>query len=104
MPDTKQQLNSLTARDRATVLDAIERRLQHDPTVATRNRKRMRRGWTSAWELRVGSLRVYYDVHEAPSALVTVRAIGVKDRNKVRIGGEEVKHAVLQDVEDTGTD
>ncbi len=45
MPDTNRHLNSLTARDRSTVLDAIERKLQNEPSVATRNRKRMRPGW-----------------------------------------------------------
>jgi hypothetical protein len=41
-------------------------------------------------ELRVGKLRVSYEVASEPDPLVTVRAIGIKDRNRVRIGGVEV--------------
>ena len=40
-------------------------------------------------ELRIGHLRVYYDIEEKPEPLVTVLAIGIKNRNRVRIGGEE---------------
>lgn len=43
------------------------------------------------WELRLGQLRVYYEVQEEPDPVVTVLAVGVKERNVVRIGGEEVK-------------
>ncbi len=42
-------------------------------------------------EHRVGKLRVYYDVKEEPEKLVTVLAIGIKDRNRVIIDGEEVE-------------
>lgn len=35
-------------------------------------------------------LRVYYDVVEVPAALVLVQAIGIKVRNRVMIGGEEI--------------
>ena len=38
------------------------------------------------WELRVGSARVYYEAVAEPRALVTIRAIGVKHRERVRIG------------------
>ncbi len=37
-------------------------------------------------ELRTGNLRVYYDVEHEPEAAVYVRAVGVKERNRVRIG------------------
>jgi hypothetical protein len=35
-------------------------------------------------------LRVYYDVTSEPDPLVTVRAVGIKDRNQVMIGGVQV--------------
>ena len=34
---------------------------------------------------------IYYDVKDEPEKLVTVLAIGIKDRNRVIIGGEEVE-------------
>ena len=39
------------------------------------------------WELRVGDLRVYYDVSDSPDPVVLVLAVGVKVHNIVRIGG-----------------
>jgi len=51
----------------------------------------MRPNPIAPWELGIGDLRVYYDIQEDPEKLVTVLAIGVKDRNRIRIGGEEVE-------------
>ena len=45
-------------------------------------------GFIAPWELRVGHLRVYYETSEDPLAVVTVRAIGVKVRSRIRIGVE----------------
>jgi hypothetical protein len=42
------------------------------------------------WELRAGRLRVYDEVREEPEPAVLALAVGVKDRNVVRIGGEEI--------------
>jgi len=89
-PEAEDHLAALTARDEATVLDVVPRQLAHQPTITTRNRKPMRPNPLAPWELRIGRLRVYYDVHEEPEPLVTIRAVGVKDRNRVRIGGTEI--------------
>ena len=51
----------------------------------------MRPNPIAPWELRVGDLRVYYDIREEPEPLVTVLAVGVKDRSRVLIGGEEIE-------------
>ena len=87
--DAADQLKDLEAGERAALLLAVWAQLQHQPTVETRNRKRMRPNPLAAWVLRVGKLRVYYEVSE-PEVLVTIRAIGIKDRNRVTIGGVEV--------------
>ncbi len=50
----------------------------------------MRPNPIAPWELRVGRLRVYYEVQEEPDPVVRVLAVGVKDRNVVRIAGEEM--------------
>ena len=52
----------LTARERATVLDAIGRQLSHQPLDETRHRKPLRPNPVAPWELRVGQLRVFYEV------------------------------------------
>ncbi len=43
------------------------------------------------WELRIGHLRVYFDVEHEPRPLVRILAVGVKDRDRVSIGGEDVE-------------
>lgn len=88
--DTERHLLALTSRQRATVLDAIRGSLCNEATVETRNRKRLRDNPLAAWELRVGALRVYYKVVVDPEPVVYILAIGIKDRDRVRIGGEEV--------------
>ena len=41
------------------------------------------------WALRIGDVRVYYDVQDALEPVVTIRAVGVKERNRLRIAGRE---------------
>jgi mRNA-degrading endonuclease RelE of RelBE toxin-antitoxin system len=89
-PVSEMHLRTLTARQRTTVLDAIDAQLTHDPTIGTRNRKPMRPNPVAPLELRVGNLRVYFDVDERDS-IVFVRAIGLKIGNKVRIGREVIE-------------
>ncbi|MGD9890302.1 MAG: type II toxin-antitoxin system RelE/ParE family toxin [Dehalococcoidia bacterium] len=81
----------VTAAQRATILDAIVRRLAHEPTVETRNRKPMLPNPIASWELRVGALRVYYDVVDQPEPIVYINAIGIKHRNRILIAGEEIE-------------
>ncbi len=90
-PAAEEHLRALTARQRTTVFDAVERQLADQPDVETRNRKPMRPNPIAPWELRIGNLRVYYDIEEQPEPRVTVVAIGKKLRNRVIIGGEEVE-------------
>lgn len=51
----------------------------------------MRPNPVAPWELRIGTLRVYYDVQEEPEQVVKVRAVGVKYRNRLRIGDEVIE-------------
>lgn len=90
-PSAEEHLACLGARDQSLVLDTVERQLAHQPTVATRNRKPMRPNPLAPWELRVGRVRVYYEVAEEPHRVVSIRAVGVKDRSRVLVGGEEIR-------------
>jgi mRNA-degrading endonuclease RelE of RelBE toxin-antitoxin system len=87
-PRSQENLRGLPARLRAIVIDAVAEQLQHQPTVETRNRKALRPNPLAARELRIGNLRVFYDVLEEPEPTVEIRAIGVKVRNRVYIGEE----------------
>jgi mRNA-degrading endonuclease RelE of RelBE toxin-antitoxin system len=72
------------------VLVAMEQQLTTEPLVQTRNRKPLKPNDLSAWEMRVGSHRVFYDVHEA-SCRVTVKAVGWKEHNRLFIRGKEYR-------------
>jgi len=73
------------------VFDAVDEQLAHQPGIETRNRKPMRPNPTAPWELRIGELRVYYEIADEPDNVVTIVAVGVKDRNRVLIGGREIE-------------
>lgn len=90
-PETEPHLRALTARQQVTVMDTVERQLQDQPAVEARNRKPMRPNPIAPWELRIGNLRVYYDIEDEPEHVVYVRAVGIKYRNSVRIGKEVIK-------------
>jgi hypothetical protein len=73
----------------------IESQLLFEPTSETRTRKPLRRpiAFGAQWELRFGPdnrFRVFYHVN-AEDHEVRVLAIGVKDRDRLLIGGEEVE-------------
>jgi mRNA-degrading endonuclease RelE of RelBE toxin-antitoxin system len=51
----------------------------------------MRPNPVAPWELRIGNLRVYYEVQDEPEFIVTILAVGIKERDEVRIGGERIK-------------
>jgi len=69
----------------------VDRQLAHQPLIETRNRKPRRPNPLAPWELRIGNLRVYYDVVEVPESIVYIRAVGIKYRNRVMIGDEEIE-------------
>jgi mRNA-degrading endonuclease RelE of RelBE toxin-antitoxin system len=87
-PESEAHLQALTARQQAIVLDTVDEQLMYQPTVETKNRKPMRPNPLAPWELRIGDLRVYYDVEAEPEAVVYINAVGIKERNQVRIAGE----------------
>jgi len=51
----------------------------------------MRPNPLAPWELRIGEMRVYYDLEETPKPVVLIRAIGLKERDHVLIDNEEFK-------------
>ena len=65
-PDVEGHLRALTKRQQMILLETVERQLQYQPNVETRNRKPMRPNPLAPWELRIGTLRVYYDFKDDP--------------------------------------
>lgn len=72
------------------ILDAIEEQLSCEPTVETRNRKRLGENELSDWELRIDNYRVFYDVViKDEDRIVQIKAVGHKEHNTLYIGGKE---------------
>ena len=82
---------NLTARERTTVLGTIARQLLHEPLKETRHRKPLRPNPVAPWELRIGQLRVFYEVLGEESGIVRILAVGRKVRNTLTIGGKEIR-------------
>jgi mRNA-degrading endonuclease RelE of RelBE toxin-antitoxin system len=75
-PEAVQDFRSLTASVRATVRDALETHLRHEPGKTSRSRiKRLRGMLRPQYRLRVGEVRVFYDVS---GTIVEVLAIVAK--------------------------
>jgi len=65
-PEAANDLKKLAARVRAEVRDAIEIHLRHQPTRTSKSRiKRLRAIAKPQYRLRVGEVRVFYDVDES---------------------------------------
>ena len=89
-PDSVEHVQGLRAGEASTVLREIEVQLTREPEVETRNRKRLRPNPLAPWELRIGDLRVFYDVEARPSC-VRIVAVGRKQGERLLIGREEVR-------------
>jgi mRNA-degrading endonuclease RelE of RelBE toxin-antitoxin system len=89
-PQAREHIEFLRPFDRKTLLLAIRRRLALEPTRETRNRFRMQENPLAPWELRVGSLRAFYDVLE-DRQMVLVVAVGRKVGNRLLIADEEIQ-------------
>lgn len=64
-PEAAEDLQGLKAYVRAEVRDAIERHLRHEPRKESRSRIKRLRGLTRPqYRLRIGEVRVFYDVRE----------------------------------------
>jgi mRNA-degrading endonuclease RelE of RelBE toxin-antitoxin system len=94
-PAIHDHLRAIPKRHRRLVKESIEEFLFTDPDVETTNRKPLAptTELDAEWELRVGprnAFRVFYSIDQA-RRIVRVVAIGVKDRNRLRIGKEQVQ-------------
>ena len=81
-------LNVFKKFEQKLILDAIPEQLASEPLTETRNRKPLRANELAQWELRVDRFRVFYDV-DADGQVVSIKAIGWKDHNILRIRDQE---------------
>jgi mRNA-degrading endonuclease RelE of RelBE toxin-antitoxin system len=94
-PIVKTHLKTIERKYYSLIRTTVENELQFEPDVETRNRKPLKRPVTfeAEWELRFGPnnrFRVFYDI-EVERNEVYILAIGVKEGNRLFIGGEEVE-------------
>jgi mRNA-degrading endonuclease RelE of RelBE toxin-antitoxin system len=80
-PEAVEDLNDLKANVRATVYDAIEQHLRHEPTKTSKSRIKRLRGFSRPqYRLRVGDdIRVFYDVTEETVQVLAVVAKSAAD-------------------------
>ncbi len=92
-PQAIEHLGGIESKHHRVIEQTIDDQLTHTPEIETRNRKRLRQPapYEASWELRCGPLnrfRVFYEIN-AVGCLVTVLAIGTKDRERLFFGGKE---------------
>jgi mRNA-degrading endonuclease RelE of RelBE toxin-antitoxin system len=85
-----EHLSWLTKRQQVMVLSAVKEQLGREPEIRTRNRKPLRPNVLASWELRLGDIRVFYEIRKE-SLVVDIRAIGTKKGNMLYVAGEVVK-------------
>ena len=66
-------LRALKAHLRSTVRDAIEKHLRHEPTKVSKSRIKHLRGISRPeYRLRVGEVRIFYDVSETTVEILAI--------------------------------
>ena len=91
----KDHLKAIERKHYGLIRQEIEVQLRFEPEVETRNRKPLKRAvsFGAEWEARFGPnnrFRVFYEV-DRDGGVVYILAIGVKVRDRLYIGGEEVE-------------
>jgi hypothetical protein len=94
-PEVGGHLAAIESKYHSLIRTTIEEQLRFEPETSTRNRKQLERpiDLAARWELRLGPhnrFRVFYRV-DAEQRQVRILAIGVKERNRLFLGGEEVE-------------
>ena len=94
-PEVKQHLRAIERQHYSLIRETIQEQLLLEPDAETRNRKPLRQPaiFEAQWELRFGSgnrFRVFYEI-DRENREVYILAIGVKERDRLFIGGEEVE-------------
>ena len=92
-PEAIEHLDLIESKYHGLLRRMINEQLMHTPMEETRNRKPLDQPapFGASWELRCGPdnrFRIFYEV-DATAHEVQILAIGVKERNRLLIGGEE---------------
>ena len=93
-PEVKSHLREIEPKHHSLIVDKIEEQLKFQPDIQTRNRKPLEGPALlgADWEIRFGPdnrFRVFYRI-DPESHKVVILAVGVKAKERLYIGGEEV--------------
>jgi hypothetical protein len=94
-PETIHHVGAIEPKYHRMIRQVLAEQLSHQPAVLTRNRKplEMPSAMAATWELRFGPanrFRAFYAVDEEEQT-VKIKGIGVKEGNRLKLGGEEVE-------------
>ena len=85
-PEAVQDFKRLSARDRSTVKEAIEKHLRYEPQKISKSRIKKLQGMSRPqYRLRVDEIRVFYDVAET-----TVQVLAIIPKSKAAEWLEEM--------------
>ena len=71
--EANEDLDGYRAYDRIAILDLIEKHLRHEPTRESKSRIKGLRGLSRPqYRLRIGAIRVFYDVRESVVEVIAV--------------------------------
>jgi mRNA interferase RelE/StbE len=89
-PEAVLDFKALDANTRAIVRDAIETHLRHQPAKTSRSRiKRLRGLRRPQYRLRVGDVRVFYDVAQSTVEILAIVAKSEMESWLARVGSPE---------------
>jgi len=94
-PEVLDHLGMIERKHHRIIQRAINQQLSFAPEERTRNRKPIEQPgpFSATWELRLGPdnrFRVFYEVDRV-ERVVWIVAIGVKERDRLFVGGEEIE-------------
>jgi len=94
-PEVIEHLAVIERKYHPLIQKTLDKQLVYEPDRRTRNRKPVEQpaSFAATWELRLGPgnrIRVFYDVNRVDQ-VVWILAIGIKERERLFIGGEEFK-------------
>ena len=92
-PETVEHLAVIEGKHHHLIQKTLDEQLLHAPDQETRNRKPVEQPapFGATWELRFGPgncFRVFYEVDNI-ERMVWILAIGIEERDRLLIGGEE---------------
>jgi mRNA-degrading endonuclease RelE of RelBE toxin-antitoxin system len=87
--DANEDLSYYRAFERKMITDEILVQLVDQPEVETHSRRSLRDNPIARWELKVGKVRIFYEI-DTDEKFVTVVSVGHKEHNVLYIRGKVV--------------